>query len=86
MEEDLDVLEEVTVSDLDVSVDSVTISFWHVDAGEMVEQGDDLVDISFKKKSMTIHAPCSGMLHEIFFDEGDEASIDDVIANIDSEI
>ena len=85
MEEDLDTLEEVTISDLEEIVDSVTVHFWHVDAGDVVEEGDDLVDIQVDGNTMTIKSPCSGILNEIFYDESDEALIDDVIATIEPE-
>ncbi|MBN1521706.1 MAG: hypothetical protein JW928_04160 [Candidatus Aureabacteria bacterium] len=85
MDEETDVLEEVTIPDLDENVESVEIHFWHVDAGDVVEEGDDFVDIQIGKNTMTIKAPCSGILNEIFYDEGDEVFIDDVIATIEPE-
>ena len=42
MDENVDVLEEVTIPDLEEVVDSVKMHFWHVDAGDVVEEGDDL--------------------------------------------
>ena len=85
MDENVDVLEEVTIPDLEEVVDSVKIHFWHVDAGAVVEEGDDLVDIEASGGTITIKAPCSGILNEIFYDEGDEVFIDDVIATIEPE-
>jgi len=85
IEEEIDVLEEVTIPDLEEHVDSVSISFWHIDAGDLLEAGDDLVDIIVKKRIVTIKASSSGMLNEIFFEEGDEALIDEVLATIEPE-
>ena len=85
MEEDVDTLEEATIPDLEEIVESVIVHFWHVDAGEVIEEGDDLVDIQVEKNTITIKSPCSGILNEIFYDEGDEVFIDDVIANIEPE-
>ena len=85
MDDEIDVLEEVTIPDLDEIVESVLIHFWHVDAGDVVEEGDDLVEIMAGRNKITIKAPCSGILNEIFYDEGDEVFIDDVIATIEPE-
>ena len=86
MEDNIDLLEEVTVPDLEEIVESVTIVFWHAEAGDIVEVNDNLVDIQVKKSIVTIKAHESGMLHEVFFDEGDEVMMDEVIATIVPEI
>ena len=85
LKDEIDVLEEVTIPDLEEHVDSVLVSFWHIDAGDLLEAGDDLVDVIVKKRTVTIKASCSGMLNEIFFEEGDEALVDEVLATIEPE-
>ncbi len=85
MNEELEMLEEITLADADESIDSGVIHFWHVDAGDVVEEGDNIVDIKVGKKIITVKAPCSGILNEIFYDEGDDVYLDDVIATIEPE-
>jgi len=85
MNEELEMMEEITIADADDNIESGVIHFWHVDAGDVVEEGDNLVDIKSGKRIVTVKAPCSGILNEIFYEEGDEVYLDDVLATIEPE-
>jgi pyruvate/2-oxoglutarate dehydrogenase complex dihydrolipoamide acyltransferase (E2) component len=85
MSDEIEIMEEITVPNMEEHPDHISISFWHVSSGENVEEGDDLVDIITDERALTILAPCSGLLNEIFCEEGDEVFIDDVIATIEPE-
>jgi pyruvate/2-oxoglutarate dehydrogenase complex dihydrolipoamide acyltransferase (E2) component len=61
-----------------------TVDYWHVDEGDAVEEGDDLVELRTEDGGLlVIGAPAGGILRERFFEQGDEVEIGDVIATID---
>lgn len=51
--------------------DDITVSEWHVEEGDPVTAGDDLVDVDIDKIDETIPAPVSGILTKIVAAEGD---------------
>ena len=62
-----------------------TISYWHFEEGDRVEEGEELVEIATDKSTLNIPAPCSGVLTEVFFEEGDIIEVGEVLANIEEE-
>ena len=61
-----------------------TVDYWHVDEGDAVEEGDDLVELRTEDGGLlVVAAPAGGILRERFFEQGDEVEIGDVIATID---
>ncbi|MFH0771273.1 MAG: biotin/lipoyl-containing protein [Candidatus Omnitrophota bacterium] len=62
-----------------------TISYWHLEEGDIVEEGEDLVEITTDKSTLNIPAPCSGILTEVFFEEGDIVEVGEVLANVEEE-
>lgn len=62
-----------------------TISYWHFEEGDRVEEGEDLVEIATDKSTFNVAAPCSGILTEVFFEEGDIIEVGEVIASIEEE-
>jgi len=62
---------EVKMPSLSKGVDSCTVSFWHVDVGDRVEEGDDLVEMETSKAAFNVPSPCTGTLVKILVNEGD---------------
>jgi len=62
-----------------------TISFWYFSEGEHVEKGEDLVEMVTEKATFNVPAPSAGCLEEILAAEGDQVSIGEVLAIIQSE-
>jgi pyruvate dehydrogenase E2 component (dihydrolipoamide acetyltransferase) len=48
-----------------------------------VNEKDDLVEITTDKATFNLPSPCSGMLSEIFFREGDSVNIGEMLAIIE---
>ena len=63
----------------------VTISYWHFEEGDRVEEGEDLVEVATDKSTLNVPAPCSGVLTEVYFEEGDVVEVGEVLANIEEE-
>ena len=63
---------------------AATVYYWHVDEGDAVEKGDDLVELRTEDGGLlVVAAPTGGILRERFFEQGDEVEIGDVVATID---
>ncbi len=62
-----------------------TVSYWHFEEGDRIEEGEDLVEIATDKSTLNIPSPCSGVLTEVFFEEGDIIEVGEVLANIEEE-
>ncbi len=56
------------------------VSFWYVEAGERIEEGQDMVEMLTDKAAFTVPAPVSGTVQTIMVDEGDKVKVGDVMA------
>ncbi len=66
--------------------DEASISCWHFEEGDLVEEGDDLVEISMTSgNAFTIPSPASGVLTEVLYEEDDDVTEGDVIAIVEQE-
>src|SRR5436305_7536603 len=64
------------------SVTEGTILEWSVKVGEVVREGDTLVEISTDKVDMELPAPVSGKLIEVLAGEGDTVTVGQVIGRM----
>ena len=58
------------------------VSFWYIEEGEAVKQGQDLVEVITDKAAFTVPAPVGGILVETLKGEGDKVKEGDDIAVI----
>ncbi|CAN5369857.1 dihydrolipoamide acetyltransferase family protein [soil metagenome] len=73
---------EVTMPQMGESITEATITKWRKNAGETIEEGEPLLDISTAKVEVEIPAPASGILAATLFNVGDIVPIETVIAVI----
>lgn len=73
---------EVTLPELSEGVKEATISYWHAEEGDKVEEGQDLVELTTDKATFNIPAPASGVLSEVFFEEGDTVEVGEALGII----
>ena len=76
---------KVILSELGEGAREATISYWHFEEGDKVEEGEDLVEIATDKSTFNVPAPCSGVLTEVYYEEGDIVEVGEVLANIEEE-
>ena len=77
-------LHEVRFSSDEMEYRYAVIQFWHIDENDPVEEGDELVDVETDDESiLTITAPASGVVKQIFFEEGDVVENGDLLAIIE---
>lgn len=75
---------EVKVPPLgDDAPDEAEVSFWYVEEGEAIEEGQDMVEMVTDKAAFTVPAPVSGTLKAIVATEGDKVKVDQVLAIVE---
>ena len=74
---------EVAVPEMGEGIEEVMISRWHFRAGDKIEEGQDLVEVATDKTTFNVTAPGNGVLSELYFQEGDQVEIGEIIALIE---
>jgi len=74
---------KVVLPDLSEGITKATVSYWYFKEGEKVAEKDDLVELTTDKATFNLPSPCSGILSEIFFREGDTVNVGEVLAVIE---
>lgn len=73
----------VMLPELGEGIEKATISYWYFKEGEKVNEKDDLVELATDKATFNLPSPCSGVLSEIFFSEGETVNIGEALAVIE---
>lgn len=76
---------EVHVPELEDGVDKVNISYWYVNEGEHVEQEDNLLEVTAGKRVFNVSSPATGIVVQMFFEEGEEVEVGQKVAVIEEE-
>jgi len=76
---------EVRVPQLSESVSEATLLTWHKQAGEAVQEGENLIDIETDKVVLELPAAKSGVLSKIIKGDGEKVASNELIAQIDTE-
>ena len=77
---------EITLPELgDDAPDAARVSFWLVEPGEKVSEGDDLVSMVTDKATFDVPSPAAGTLLETRVGEGDEVTVGQVIGILETE-
>ncbi len=74
---------KVVLPELGEGIAKATISYWYFKAGEKVNEKDDLAELTTDKAVFNLPCPCSGILSEILFHEGDAVNVGEVLAIIE---
>jgi len=74
---------KVILPQLSEGVNKATVSYWYFKVGEKVNEKDDLVELATDKATFNLPSPFTGMLSEIFFQEGDNVNVGEVLATIE---
>ncbi|MFO8007807.1 MAG: biotin/lipoyl-containing protein [Candidatus Brocadiia bacterium] len=67
----------------DDAPDEAEVSFWYVEEGEEVEEGQDIVEMVTDKAAFTVPAPAGGVLSSILVKEGDTVSVGQTMATLE---
>jgi pyruvate dehydrogenase E2 component (dihydrolipoamide acetyltransferase) len=74
---------KVVLPELGEGIDKAIVSYWYYKEGDKVSEKDDLVELTTDKATFNLPSPCSGTLTEIFFREGDNVNVGEVLAIIE---
>jgi 2-oxoglutarate dehydrogenase E2 component (dihydrolipoamide succinyltransferase) len=74
---------KVALPELGEGIDKATVSYWFYKEGEKVSEKDDLVELTTDKATFNLPSPCSGIVSEIFYREGDTVNVGEVLGVID---
>ncbi|MCK4373831.1 MAG: hypothetical protein KAX19_00840 [Candidatus Brocadiae bacterium] len=67
----------------DDAPDEAEISFWYVEEGDTVEEGQDMVEMVTDKAAFTVPAPVGGTIRSITAAEGDKVQVGQVMAIVE---
>ncbi|MDD5746586.1 MAG: hypothetical protein PHO30_04905 [Candidatus Omnitrophica bacterium] len=76
---------DIMLPEMGEDIEEATISFWHVEEGEHVEEGMDLVEVTTDKSSFNIPAPAAGVITELIATEGETVQVGNVLARMEEE-
>jgi pyruvate/2-oxoglutarate dehydrogenase complex dihydrolipoamide acyltransferase (E2) component len=76
---------KVVLPELGEGIEKATVSYWYFQEGGKVNEKDDLVELTTDKATFNVPSPCSGVLSEIFFKEGDVVNVGETLAVIEDQ-
>lgn len=76
---------EVALENLPHTIEEATVQAWFFEEGDTLNEGDDLVQLSTDQGKLTVQAPCSGVLAEMYYDEGETIARGEILCTIDDE-
>ncbi|HTL47047.1 MAG TPA: biotin/lipoyl-binding protein [Verrucomicrobiae bacterium] len=78
-------MKEVALEGVSSRVEEATVQVWFSEEGDVIQEGDDLVELSTEDGTLLIPAPASGVLVEVYYDEGEVVAKGEVLCVIDDE-
>ena len=76
---------KVILPELGEGIEKATVSYWYYKVGEKVNEKDDLVELTTDKATFNLPSPCSGILSEIIFSEGDTVNVGEVLGVLEEQ-
>ena len=76
---------KVVLPELGEGITKATVSYWFFKDGEKVKEKDDLVELTTDKATFNLPSPCSGVISEIMYSEGDSVNVGQILAVINEE-
>ena len=74
---------KVVLPELGEGITKATLTYWFFKDGEMVRKDDDLVELTTDKSTFNLPSPCTGIISEIMYSEGDSVNVGQTLAVID---
>ncbi len=78
-------MKEVCLEGLAPQIEEATIQKWFFEEGDRVNEGDEVVEVSTGESTLTLPAAASGVVAEVYFDEGETVPRGEVLCLIDDE-
>ena len=78
-------MKEVALDGLSKNTEEATVQTWFFEEGDAINEGDDLVELSSEDGTVTVTAPISGILAEVYYDEGEIVAKGEILCIIDDD-
>lgn len=76
-------MKDIVIPDLVESIDSGTISAWLVQEGDVVQEGDPIIELETDKIVVNINAEANGTIAEIIKGDFEDVAVGEVVGKID---
>jgi 2-oxoglutarate dehydrogenase E2 component (dihydrolipoamide succinyltransferase) len=74
---------KIILPELGENITKATVSYWFFQPGEKVEEKADLVELTTDKATFNLPSPCTGVLSDVYFHEGDTVSVGEILGTIE---
>lgn len=78
-------MKEVVLDKLPHGVNEATVQAWYLEEGDAVVRGDEIAELATEEGVQTVTAPASGILAEVYYDEGEVVERGEVLCLIETE-
>ena len=76
---------ELVLPKLREEMQEAVLCSWVKSVGDKVEKGEPVFEIETDKVVTQVESPFSGTLREVYFEEGDEVKVEEVVGLIEEE-
>lgn len=76
---------EVILENLPKGIEGATVQAWYFEEGDAVVKGDEIVELATEEGGITVTAPASGILAEVYYDEGESVERGEILCMIEDE-
>ena len=76
---------EVVLEGMPPKIEEATIQRWFFEEGDSVNAGEDILELVTAGEAVVVQSPVTGVLCEVYFDEGEVAQKGEVLCQIDDE-
>jgi len=73
----------ITLPSLAEGVEKASVSYWFKQPGDMIETGEELVELVTDKATFSMPSPIAGKIKELLVAEGDSVNVGQAIATIE---
>jgi len=74
---------ELKLPELAEGVNEAVVSFWHFKEGDVIKEGDEIVEVATDKAAFNVPTKVAGTLKKIVANEGDTVKVGSVLAVIE---
>jgi len=74
---------ELKLPELAEGVNEAVVSFWHFKEGDVIKEGDEIVEVATDKAAFNVPTKVAGTLKKIVANEGDTIKVGSVLAVIE---
>ncbi len=74
---------DIKLPSLAEGVDKATVTYCHRSPGDIVKEGDDIIELVTDKATFNMPSPMAGTIKEVLVEEGDVVNVGQVVARIE---